>query len=168
MALFIVSCKPPPQNDQTALEEPPAVPAKEPVVEAGKSPPVPATHAKEAEATNPVASATPLRPASAAPASRVYGRWESASFGGGGYIQNVVWCPSSPGRLYAYVDIGGLYRSDDGGASWRMMHGGMPAGDGFYSVRGLWVDPGDANRVIIAVGNQWTANRGIFLSRQSG
>lgn len=101
-------------------------------------------------------------------ASRHYGRWESASFGGGGYIQNVVLCPSTPGRLYAYVDVGGLYRSDDDGATWRMLHGGMPSGDGFYSVRGLWVAADEAERLVIAVGNQWSANQGIFLSRDGG
>jgi photosystem II stability/assembly factor-like uncharacterized protein len=99
---------------------------------------------------------------------RQYGEWESASFGGGGYIQNVVVCPSVPGRLYAYVDVGGAYRSDDGGKTWRMLHGGMPAGDGFYGVRGLWVCPEDPNRLVIAVGNQWTSNRGLFLSLDGG
>lgn len=99
---------------------------------------------------------------------RQYGEWESASFGGGGYIQNVVVCPSVPDRLYAYVDVGGAYRSDDGGKTWRMLHGGMPAGDGFYGVRGLWVSPEDPNRLVIAVGNQWTTNRGLFLSLDGG
>lgn len=102
------------------------------------------------------------------PASRKYGDWESASFGGGGYLQNVVVCPSTPNRLYAYVDVGGLYRTDDGGISWRALHGGLPAGDGFYSVRGLMVDEGDPDRLLIALGNQWTANRGIYLSRDGG
>jgi hypothetical protein len=107
-------------------------------------------------------------PSLAERASRNYRRWESASFGGGGYIQNVMLCPSTPGRLYAYVDVGGVYRSDDIGGSWRMLHGGMPSGDGFYSVRGLWVDPNNPDRLALAVGNQWSANRGIFLSRDGG
>lgn len=106
--------------------------------------------------------------AATGPSSRQYGEWESASFGGGGYIQNVVVCPSVPGRLYAYVDVGGAYRSDDGGQSWRMLHGGMPPGDGFYGVRGLWVSPNDADRLVMATGNQWTSNRGLFLSRDGG
>lgn len=131
----------------------------------------PSPTSKDAGETSTDAGVSRQDPAAAdAPkrASREYGRWESASFGGGGYIQNVVLCPSTPGRLYANVDVGGLYRSDDGGGSWRMLHGRMPSGDGFYSVRGLWVDPQDAGRLVIAVGNQWSANRGIFLSRDGG
>lgn len=114
----------------------------------------------ESPKTNPSAE-TPANP-------RSYGDWESASFGGGGYMQNVVVCPTVPDRLYAYVDVGGVYRSDDGGKSWRMMHGGLPGGDGYYSVRGLWVSPQDPQRVVIAVGNQWTRNHGLFLSRDGG
>ena len=32
---------------------------------------------------------------------------------GGGYVQNVVIAPSNPRVWYAYVDVGGPYRSDD-------------------------------------------------------
>jgi hypothetical protein len=49
-----------------------------------------------------------------------------------------------------------------------MIHGGMPAGDGFYGVRGFWVSPNDPNRLVMAIGNQWTSNRGLFLSRDGG
>ena len=100
--------------------------------------------------------------------NRTHGRWKSSSLGGGGYIQNVVFCPGSPERLYAHVDVGGVYRSDDGGKTWRMMHGGLPVGDGYLCVRGLAVDPSNPDRVVIGVGNQWTANRGIFLSTDGG
>jgi hypothetical protein len=100
--------------------------------------------------------------------NRTHGRWKSASFGGGGYIQNVVFCPGAPERLYAHVDVGGVYRSDDAGKTWRMVHGGLPVGDGYQCVRGLMVDPANPDRVVIGVGNQWTANRGIFLSTDGG
>ena len=103
-----------------------------------------------------------------APTPRQYGEWESASFGGGGYIQNVLVCPSTPDRLYAYVDVGGAYRSDDAGKSWGMLHGGLPAGDGFYNIRGMWVSPDDPDRLVLAAGNQWTSNRGLFLSLDGG
>lgn len=99
---------------------------------------------------------------------RQHGRWLSASFGGGGYVQNVVPHPTRPGCLFAYVDVGGLYRSDDDGKTWRMLHGGLPPEEGFYSVRGLWVSPSDPDRLLIAVGHQWAANHGVFLSRDGG
>ncbi len=107
-------------------------------------------------------------PATLAEDTRTHGRWKSASFGGGGYTQNVVICPGAPNRLYAHVDVGGVYRSDDSGKTWRMIHGGLPVGDGYLCVRGLAVDPGNPDRLVIAVGNQWTSNRGIFLSTNAG
>jgi len=99
---------------------------------------------------------------------RQHGRWLSAIFGGGGYVQNVVISESDPQRFYAYVDVGGIYRSDDGGETWRMIHGGLPSGDGYYCVRGLLVDPEKADHLVAAVGNQWTKNRGIFVSEDGG
>ena len=100
--------------------------------------------------------------------NRTHGNWRSVSFGGGGYTQNVVFCPSKPERLFAYVDVGGVYRSDNGGDTWRMIHGGLPVGDGYQCVRGLAVDPQNPDRLVIGVGNQWTENRGIFLSTNAG
>ena len=44
---------------------------------------------------------------------------------GGGYVQNVVIAPSNPRVWYAYVDVGGPYRSDDAGRHWRPLHGNL-------------------------------------------
>lgn len=71
------------------------------------------------------------------PVYRDYGAWRSGAFGGGGFLQNIIFAPSDPRMLYTYVDVGGLYRSADGGRTWRMLHGSLPARDGAYSVRGL-------------------------------
>ncbi len=96
-----------------------------------------------------------------------YGPWHSCKIGGGGYIQNVVLCPSNPQRAYAYVDVGGVYRSDDGGRRWRMMHGGLPTLPTAHNVRGLLVDPRDDARLIAAVGDPWVAH-GVFVSTDAG
>ena len=97
-----------------------------------------------------------------------YGPWRSSKIGGGGYIQNVVLCPSNANRAYAYVDVGGLYRSDDGGRRWKMLHGNLPALAGAYEVRGLSVDPRDDRRVLAAIGSQWSDSLGMFESRDAG
>lgn len=97
-----------------------------------------------------------------------YGPWRSCKIGGGGYLQNVVLSPSNPMRAYAYVDVGGLYRSDDGGRRWRMLHGNWPARQGAYEVRGVSVDPRDDRRVMAAVGGQWSDPLGIFVSGDAG
>lgn len=93
-----------------------------------------------------------------------YGSWRSSAIGGGGYVQQVVLAPSDPRRCYTYVDVGGAYRSDDGGRSWRMIHGGLPADRHAYEVRGLAVDPRDADRVVLANG----PGHGLYLSENGG
>ncbi len=99
---------------------------------------------------------------------RDYGHWHSSIFGGGGYLQNLVIAPSDSKVLYIYVDVGGVYRSGDAGRTWRMLHGTLPPGDGYYSVRGLDVNPEDPDWVVIAVGNQWAPRKGLFLTRDGG
>ena len=97
--------------------------------------------------------------------------WKVLPIYGGGYMQNVVVCPSDERRLYTYVDVGGPYRSDDGGLSWRPLHGNytplqrkcdadMP--------RGLSVDPRDADSIVVAAGNSVSRPGGIFVSRDGG
>ncbi len=96
-----------------------------------------------------------------------YGPWRSCRIGGGGYVQNVVPCPSDPKRFYAYVDVGGVFRSDDGGHTWTMLHGHLPARAANYEVRGLTVDPRDADRVLVATGSQW-GEEGVYASNNAG
>ncbi|AHF90464.1 hypothetical protein OPIT5_09895 [Opitutaceae bacterium TAV5] len=113
--------------------------------------------------SGPVAGAA-RKPAPAG-SHRLYGRWYSSRIGGGGYLQQVVFAPASarvPQRLYLSSDVGGLFRSDDGGATWRMLHDALPADGDNYSVRGLIVDPRDPDRVLIATDN------GIWCSADAG
>ncbi len=84
----------------------------------------------------------------------LYGGWRSCLIGGGGFAQGVVTTGDS-NVLYLYVDVGGVYRSDDGGRRWRMLHGAFPA-DGFQSVRSILADPRDPNRLLVLRGDQWT------------
>lgn len=97
-----------------------------------------------------------------------YGSWRSSRFGGGGYVLQVVISQSDPNRCYANVDVGGLYRSDDGGRSWRMLHGHLPPQRGNYSVRSVWVDPGNPDCLLIATGERWDPKQGIYRSADGG
>ena len=46
--------------------------------------------------------------------------WKVLPMFGGGYVQNVIPCPSNPDRFYSYVDVGGPYRSDDRCRTWNI------------------------------------------------
>ena len=98
----------------------------------------------------------------------IYGSWSSCKIGGGGYFMNVVLCPTNPNRMYTYIDVGGLYRSNDGGQRWRMLHGSWPALPGTYEVRSVLVDPRDDRRVIAAVSGEMKPPIGVFVSDDAG
>lgn len=95
-----------------------------------------------------------------------YGRWTSSILGGGGYIQD-IFPTSKPGILYASVDVGGVYRSDDGGDRWRMLHAGLPS-IGTCGVRGISVDPRNPNDLVILVGDRWIKGGGLYRSQDGG
>lgn len=74
------------------------------------------------------------------------------------------------GRLYARTDVGGVYRSDDRGDSWRFLSGEMTSGAG-HSVQGLAVGETSADRVFQAVGRSYSATdavRGVWRSTDGG
>lgn len=99
---------------------------------------------------------------------RTYGSWHASRIGGGGYLQNVLFT-SEPNVLYTWVDVGGMYRSDDTGATWRMLQGSLPATAGNRQVRAMSIDPRDANRLLVATGSHWEKRRdGVFLSLDGG
>jgi photosystem II stability/assembly factor-like uncharacterized protein len=96
-----------------------------------------------------------------------YGQWHSATIGGGGYIQNVVPCPSDTKRFYAYGDMCGVYRSDDGGLTWRMIQGGLTPSLGNYENSGLTVDPRNADRIMLETGAR-NDPQGVYVSENGG
>jgi photosystem II stability/assembly factor-like uncharacterized protein len=97
-----------------------------------------------------------------------YGQWRSSRIGGGGFIQNVVLHPADAKRAYAYTDVSGPYRSDDGGNTWRMLQGNLPARRGNYSTRSLIVDPRNPDHFIAALGSAWDPQEGIYVSTDGG
>jgi photosystem II stability/assembly factor-like uncharacterized protein len=86
--------------------------------------------------------------------------------GGGGFMQNVVFT-RNPRVLYAYADVTGPWRSDDGGNRWRALYGSLPSRSA-YGVRSLVADPRDEDILLIACGSQWTATDGVYRSANGG
>ena len=83
-------------------------------------------------------------------------------------MQQVFFAPSDARRVYMTSDVGGLFRSDDGGRSWRMLHGALPSDAGSYSPRGFVVHPRNANRILVATGSAWGSVNGVFVSNDGG
>jgi photosystem II stability/assembly factor-like uncharacterized protein len=72
-----------------------------------------------------------------------------------GAVRNIYAPPGRPGRLYASVEVGGLLRSDDGGATWAC--GPVGHDDDIHFVTG---HPQDADLLYAALGYASLAYRG--------
>ena len=97
--------------------------------------------------------------------------WRVLPVFGGGYVLNALIAPSDPSRWYNYVDIGGPYRSDDGGATWRPLHASMPIDMRAINadhVRALSIDPRDADSFVMAAGDRFAKPAGVYVSRDGG
>ena len=51
--------------------------------------------------------------------------WQPAGWGGGGLFWAAAFHPTKPDVIYMGGDVGGVYRSDDAGAHWRMINHGL-------------------------------------------
>ena len=87
---------------------------------------------------------------------------------GGGWFSGFA--GHSGGRIFGRTDVGGMYRSDDHGLSWRYLSGDMITVAGSF-VQGIAVDPGNSNVVYQCVGTSYSAgdaSRGIWKSSDGG
>lgn len=96
--------------------------------------------------------------------------WKVLPIYGGGRILDVFFT-RDPQVLYAVSDVGGPYRTDDGGRSWRPLHVGYPHA---WRVRQmnkaytLSVDPRDENCVVAGCGDDPKHPGGILVTRDGG
>ncbi|MGI5868579.1 MAG: hypothetical protein ACOX9C_03915 [Kiritimatiellia bacterium] len=104
----------------------------------------------------------------ATPEHRRYGAWNSGKIGGGGYLQQVAFSPADANRLYMASDVGGCYRSDDGGRTWHMLHGALPAKEGATQIRGILAHPAQKDTLLIAAGSSIDPHHGIYRSDDAG
>jgi len=54
--------------------------------------------------------------------------WRNLGPGGGGWIQSICAGPHDANELFVGCDVGGFYRSADGGRSYSIRNAGLPAG----------------------------------------
>jgi photosystem II stability/assembly factor-like uncharacterized protein len=84
----------------------------------------------------------------------------------GGVVLGLAAFPSTPEVLYAAVDHGGVFRSDDAGLHWRSVSAGLPD----LSVAAIAVSPANANRVVAgaATGLYFSSDGGVSWSAAAG
>lgn len=87
---------------------------------------------------------------------------------GGGYTNDVFFPTDSSDLMFAHVDVGGAFRSADGGETWRMIHGGLPDIVNVTKCRGIHVDPRNPDILLYAAGWRWSPAMGIYRSTDGG
>ena len=70
--------------------------------------------------------------------------------------------PSNPMEMYASIEVGGLLRSLDGGASWRNIIDGIYLDEGFVDIHSVVINPARAGQLTIAT------RFGVFRSDDKG
>ena len=84
---------------------------------------------------------------------------------GGSFVRvEIAYAQSTPTTVYASVDVnsGSIYKSTDGGASYSLVFNGAPdclANQGWYD-NALWVDPTNANTLIVGGIDLWKSING--------
>jgi xyloglucan-specific exo-beta-1,4-glucanase len=93
--------------------------------------------------------------------------WNNVRIVAGGFVPGIVYHPNAQGLVYARTDIGGLYKSTNGGANWTPLLDWVNWSNwGYSGVLSVAVDPENANTVYAAVGgytNSWDPNNGAIL-----
>ncbi|NLB70365.1 MAG: hypothetical protein GX804_11940, partial [Lentisphaerae bacterium] len=70
--------------------------------------------------------------------------------------------------IYLASDVGGCFRTIDGGDTWKMIHGGLPPGEGTTQIRGILAHPDECETFLVAAGSAWDKSHGIYRSDDGG
>jgi photosystem II stability/assembly factor-like uncharacterized protein len=115
---------------------------------------------------------TPALPAiKAVPPSIPY-VYQNVIIRAGGFVSGIVFSPVQKDLVYARTDVGGAYRSDDGGNRWLPLTDQFGPRDATYTgIESIATDPSDPNKLYIAAGlytNEWGGPSAIFRSTDKG
>ena len=70
--------------------------------------------------------------------------WKQSSLGGGGYICGLIQNSQNPDIIYGRCDVGGVYKSIDGGKSWKLVNKGLTKGSQ-HCIETFAISPLDPN-----------------------
>ena len=113
-----------------------------------------------------------LPTASMAAAAQPY-KWQNVKIeGGGGYIPGIVFNQTEKNLVYARTDMGGAYRSTDGGNTWTQLMNWVSYEDWeLAGVDSLATDAADPNRLYLQCGlytNSWGSRGAVLRSTDKG
>lgn len=115
---------------------------------------------------------TPALPAIQSLPPTVPYRWSNVAIRAGGFVTGIVFSPAKEGLVYVRTDVGGAYRSDDGGTRWVPLTDQFGPKDSTYTgIESIAPDPSDPNKVYIAAGMytaDWGGPSAIFRSNDKG
>jgi hypothetical protein len=99
--------------------------------------------------------------------------WSNVQIVGGGYVTGAYFHPTDKGLMYARTDIGGAYRKGPADATWvPLLDGLSPATWWYGGVEAIGLDPTDANRLYLAVGEYalepYGGNGAMLVSEDQG
>jgi photosystem II stability/assembly factor-like uncharacterized protein len=107
-----------------------------------------------------------------AAASKPVYSWRTVPWGGGGYVDGMVYHPKVKNLLYARTDVGGVYRYDFTGRRWIPLLDALSHADrDMNGVLSVALDPNDPNKLYLACGlylGDWAHNGAIMRSDDQG
>ena len=81
---------------------------------------------------------------------------------------DVAIAPARPEVWQVACDVGGVFRTENSGISWRMIHNTLPLRTANYSIRSLSVPDENPNELLIAAGSHWFEPEGVYRTTAAG
>jgi len=117
------------------------------------------------------AATTPKIPAAPPPPHLPYA-FRHVAIVAGGFISGIVPHPAVKGLMYLRTDIGGAYRTDDGGANWVPLTDWVTSKDSYLlGIESIAVDPANPQMLYLSAGTYdkpWSPNGAVLRSDDQG
>jgi photosystem II stability/assembly factor-like uncharacterized protein len=114
----------------------------------------------------------PSAAANPAPAPHVAYNFRNVAIVAGGFISGIVPHPAVKGLMYLRTDIGGAYRTVDGGAHWIPLTDWVDSKNAnMLGIESIAIDPTDPQKLYLSVGTYdkpWAPNGAVLRSSDQG
>src|SRR4051812_25895851 len=98
--------------------------------------------------------------------------WKNVNIGAGGFVDGIFFDPSHQNVIYARTDIGGLFKTTDGGANWQELldFATNTTSNAFQQlgVLSFAMDPRNTNQIYLDVGMYNSTNGWVLRSSDGG